>query len=678
METQTKASLVPVANASSGKVAGASPAWAINVADMPRVNSLVSPLESDKQLHIVVSLKLRNEAQLNRFLHELNQSGSPAYGRFLTPQQFKEAYAPSDGQLRAVVLHLQQAGFTHIQPAPNNLLISADGNATNIAAAFRTQIRQFTTPEGQQRFANDAPAQVPQALGDIVSAVLGLQSVHGPQASSESAAPMSTRDVRLASISDPAQYTKVYDAGSTPSGVNTSVAVICQGDVSWLPASLNAYTDQEHLPRIPISLVPIADGVGQGTVTPFAPPGCWPVPIVGVSAGLAKLTAYAGAVKVGSYLTEATLTAMYNRAVTDNSAKIIHSAYNQDETWAHNSGAQAADDAIFKQAVAQGQTFVVPSGDFGVYEAYAGVIYQKDLSKYSVSEPASSPYVVAVGATNTTLNPDFSWAGEHVFSASADYWQGDMYGSGGGVSLFEQAPSWQTDALGSAVSMRVVPDLAFDGWLYYRGASGNASAIFAGLWARIQSAHNNSLGLPTERMYQHFSKDPSPTHDIVGGYNGAYTGGTPSFTGYRCTLGWDYCTGWGSLDIAKFNDYVTQYWGSPAGNVYASYFTWPIPDLGSVAGPITINDRSGNGPAALQVAVKISHPHRGDLRITLVAPNGVRTVLKQPDPNDSGANIDQSWSVDAAAFPANGKWQLWVDDAFKGNTGSLNQWSLTF
>ncbi|BDU22535.1 sedolisin-B [Dyella sp. GSA-30] len=680
VETQTKAVLVPQSNVSAGKIATASQAWTINIADAPPVNALVTPLESTKQLHIVISLKLRNEAQLDTFLHDLNQSGSPVYGKFLTPQQFKEAYAPTDSQLQAVVAHLQQAGFAHIQPAPNNLLISADGNATNIAAAFRTQIRQFTTPEGRQQFANDAPVQVPQTLGDTVGAVLGLQNVHGPQASIESTSPITKSNALSVSVTDPAQYTKVYDAGSTPSGVNTSVAVICQGngDMSGLVDALNAYTDQEHLPRVLTTLVAITDGVGQGTVYPFSPPGCWPETIVGVSGGLAKLTAYVGAVQVGSYLTEATLTAMYNRAVTDNRAKIIHSAYNQDETWAHNSGAQTADDTIFKQAVAQGQTFVVPSGDFGVYESYAGVIYQKDLSKYSVSEPASSPYVVAVGATNAAVNQDFSWAGESVFSATFDYWQGDMYGSGGGASLFERAPIWQSDALGRAVTMRVVPDLAFDRGGYYGGATGNASAIFAGIWARIQSANNNSLGLPTERMYQHFSKDPAPTHDIVGGYNGIYTGGTPSFTGYRCTLTWDYCTGWGSLDIAKFSDYVTQYWGTPRGNVYASYFVWPIPDLGSVAGPIIIRDRSGHCPPTLRVEAKITHPHRGDLRITLVAPNGVRMVLKQPDPNDSGANIDQIWTVDAATFPANGKWQLWVDDSFKGNTGTLDQWSLGF
>lgn len=43
VETQTKAVLVSPSNVSAGKVATASQAWAINTADMPTVNALVTP-----------------------------------------------------------------------------------------------------------------------------------------------------------------------------------------------------------------------------------------------------------------------------------------------------------------------------------------------------------------------------------------------------------------------------------------------------------------------------------------------------------------------------------------------------------------------------------------------------------------------------------------------------------
>jgi hypothetical protein len=75
------------------------------------------------------------------------------------------------------------------------------------------------------------------------------------------------------------------------------------------------------------------------------------------------------------------------------------------------------------------------------------------------------------------------------------------------------------------------------------------------MWARIESANNNSLGLPTSNMYKYFPKDASPLHDVTAGNNG-YNG-----FGYNAGAGYDMTTGWGSLDISKFNAYVTKYWG---------------------------------------------------------------------------------------------------------------------
>jgi pseudomonalisin/xanthomonalisin len=81
-------------------------------------------------------------------------------------------------------------------------------------------------------------------------------------------------------------------------------------------------------------------------------------------------------------------------------------------------------------------------------------------------------------------------------------------GTGGGASLIEAAPSWQLSAkvLGTS-TRRGVPDLAFVGdpssgaitlvkgsKLQYGGTS-LAAPIFAGFWARIQSA-NKQAGVP--------------------------------------------------------------------------------------------------------------------------------------------------------------------------------------
>ena len=81
--------------------------------------------------------------------------------------------------------------------------------------------------------------------------------------------------------------------------------------------------------------------------------------------------------------------------------------------------------------------------------------------KPQVSWPASSPYVLAVGGTNLTLNSDNS-------IASTGPWNDTAYpapftatkGGGGGQSTFESRPWWQPAQSFANSSKRMVPDVA--------------------------------------------------------------------------------------------------------------------------------------------------------------------------------------------------------------------------
>jgi xanthomonalisin len=261
--------------------------------------------------------------------------------------------------------------------------------------------------------------------------------------------------------------------------------------------------------------------------------------------------------------------------------------------------------------------------------------------------------------------------------------------------LFESAPAWQTSALGASVTKRELPDVAFDaasssGALIVVNGQSNqqiggtslASPLFVGLWARIESANNNALGLPTQNMYTYFPKDASPLHDVTSGNNG-YNG-----YGYNAATGYDNATGWGSLDIALFNAYVTKYWGGSSsggtggtgGGTFSNSNAMAIGDNVTVTSTIAVSGLSGNGPSTLKVAANISHNWSGDLTIQLIAPDGSTTVLQNPDYNNDG-DINTSWTVDASSMPANGTWQLQVidnDPQYYGDSGTLNSWSLSF
>ncbi|MDF3140671.1 MULTISPECIES: proprotein convertase P-domain-containing protein [unclassified Streptomyces] len=102
-----------------------------------------------------------------------------------------------------------------------------------------------------------------------------------------------------------------------------------------------------------------------------------------------------------------------------------------------------------------------------------------------------------------------------------------------------------------------------------------------------------------------------------------------------------------------------------------------VPDPGTVESPITVSGLTGSAPQDLQVYVDATHEWLGDLEISLVAPNGTTYALKSTSETETGGTLQQVYTVDASASPANGTWKLRVEDASSGATGTLNGWTLT-
>lgn len=118
--------------------------------------------------------------------------------------------------------------------------------------------------------------------------------------------------------------------------------------------------------------------------------------------------------------------------------------------------------------------------------------------------------------------------------------------------------------------------------------------------------------------------------------------------------------------------------GGTTGAVFSSGTALSIPDNGSaVESSIAVSGRTGNAPSALQVGVDITHTYRGDLVVTLVAPDGTTYPLKASD-SDSADNVTTTYTVDASSETANGTWKLRVQDVAASDTGKINSWNLTF
>ncbi|PRC92053.1 S53 family peptidase [Solimicrobium silvestre] len=487
----------------------------------------VMELSAGAPVQIAVSLKLRNKGVLNALSASIGAGGK----QYLTPTQFAAQFGPTQAQANVVVSYLQAAGFRNVTVAPNRMLVTADGNAATVKTAFNTTLISYAK-NGRQVYVNAGDAMVPQVLADVVLAVHGLQTA-------DLLLPLTQRvssKLQMQAVvagHNGTDFSTMYDADSLPAATNISIAIIAQGDISQSLIDLNAFASQSGYPVVSTQEVDTGTKTSDTTGTDE-----WDLD------SQSALAAAGGSVKkmifyVAPTLADSDLAIAFNRAVTDNLAKTIIVALGECESIAQANGSMATEDQIFQQAMVQGQVFSVGAGDVGSQECPAPSTGQ--------SYPATSPYVIAVGGT--TLNSTGTvYASETVWS-----------GSGGGASIIEPAQSWQVNAGVLTGSNRGVPDISFDadpnsGFMVMSsgvptliGGTSLSAPLFAGFWARIQSAHGNAVAFPASLFYSNNAAVLAVYHDVTSGSNGAAT----------AKAGWDYASGWGSMDVAKVNALIS-------------------------------------------------------------------------------------------------------------------------
>ena len=110
---------------------------------------------------------------------------------------------------------------------------------------------------------------------------------------------------------------------------------------------------------------------------------------------------------------------------------------------------------------------------------------------------------------------------------------------------------------------------------------------------------------------------------------------------------------------------------------YSNTADYAIRDRATVDSPITVSGRSGNAPSNAQVAVNIVHTYIGDLKVDLVAPDGSLYNIHNRS-GGSADNIVKTITLNLSSEALNGTWKLRVNDAYSGDTGYINSWSVTF
>ncbi len=536
MRTGAAAAVVLALVACGPSVAGSSSAQPVSVSrpahPSPTLvvairNSVhLGPAGQATNVSLSFALKVRDPARL---------AGLIASGRTVTPAAYGAEFGPDPVATKAAVAWLQRRGFS-ASWRPGSGLIAADGPAPLASALLQVDIESFRLPDGTTFYATLEEPHIPPQLAAASSSVSGLDNYRRAHVLAVRHGGLTPTDVLAFYNLKP-----LRDAGLDGSG-----QTILLPEIDDLPNlnDLNKFATEFGLPPFD-SYVTVKRDPNWGT--PEKPQGetVLDLEILHEVAPQAKLVVYLSAADFGHG------DRAFDQMVSEHLGTIISESLGACEADT-SGGHRDAYASIQDRAVALGMSHFVASGDSGAYTC-------GEDQPPAGSFPATLPTVTAVGGTTVFESLQGTYYKEMAWGAPID-----ESGGGGGPSQFYAVPDYQKGVLSSlGHGLRQVPDVSANAdpatgfHIVFGGQEGQAGGTSAAtpLWAATIALINQDLikkglheaGFANPALYwmgQNSSTLPAkPFHDVTTGNNLAYDAGS----------GWDFATGWGSMDGAALD-----------------------------------------------------------------------------------------------------------------------------
>jgi hypothetical protein len=386
--------------------------------------ALAGSLPADQELHVTISLPLRDQTGLTSLLSQIYDPSSSKYRQFLSVEQFTEQFGPTEEDFQTVVGFARANGMTVTDTPKNRLIVPLNATVDRIQKTFHVTMNSYRHPTESRTFF--APDREPSLnLSVPVAHISGLNNFSLPRPAA--AAPYTNTgpygsylgsDLRAAYYENPSTSPPTPLTALTGSG---QIVGLFEASGYYLSDVNQTFSTANQAYSVPIVNV-LLDGQVPG------PDGNTDVEdvldiaaVIGMAPGLSQVRIYIGPAVDA-----------FNKMATENLAKQISSSdgYDVDDS------ESLTEHAAFQEMAAQGQTIFFASGDGGgatsIDDTYVTVVGGTDLSPYVVGNPW----------------PETAWAR-----------------SSGGISPDGvPIPSWQVGAAnslnGASTTLRNVPDVA--------------------------------------------------------------------------------------------------------------------------------------------------------------------------------------------------------------------------
>jgi subtilase family serine protease len=505
-------------------------------------------------VHAAVALAPRDAAGLTAYAQGVAAPGSPLYHHYLSVGQFAARFAPTAAQVAAVRASLAKDGLAPGTISANGLTLPVTASAGTVETAFATSLHRFALPNGQTGIANTNQPSIDPSVSGLVQGIVGLNTLaptspritvahakrptaqpasagtDGQGCSAASSEASSEASYTTSQIAARYHLNDLYAAGIQGSGVTVAVYELEPFSSSDVAAFQSCFQTSSS-----VSTVAVDGGAGSGSGSGEAAMDV--EDLIGL-APHANVRVYEGpATGSGAYDT-------YARIVSDNAAKVVTTSWGMCEADQSTSTA-AAESTLFQEAAVQGQTILASSGDLG----------SNDCSDHrqSVDDPASQPWVTAVGASS-------------IHSSGETVWNNTYGATGGGVSQVWGRPAYQSAAAQSQSSVscgaagttcREVPDVTANGdpntgyVIYYNGQwnTMGGTSISTPTWAALAALADSSpacaghpVGFANPALYTLAATAYGANFgDVTGGANGY-----DHVAGYSAGPGYDMASGLGT------------------------------------------------------------------------------------------------------------------------------------
>jgi subtilase family serine protease len=470
---------------------------------------------------IAVHMALRHIDQLKAFVADISNPHSASYGKYLTPEAFRNRFAPDAADVAATAALLTQAGMKNVTVGPAGAYVSAEASVAQLKQAFGVS-QSFYSYRGHTLRANAELPSVPSALAGKILSIEGLDETNlhfhhhvsvmqgelrAPSAAAASVTPPPVAaelpspycdtyfgDIKATLSTKPAPFAATLPwlpCGYTPQqiraayglnkvmfdGTGITVAIVDAFASPTLMADGNAYAKNHHLPKLTAANFTQVIPVGIYDVPPAQVAnayGWWGeesldlASVHGAAPG-ANIT-YVGSTDNGTSLDIALANTVYNRQ-----GDIITNSYsnNGDPPPAYID----AQNQVYLVAAATGITLLFSSGDDGDLSQVNGIA--------TAAFPSDSPYVTGVGGTSLALyaasgrKNEWGWGNyrDYLNNATVNsatsittsglttttafgYTFSDFAfysGAGGGITLMATQPSYQAGIVPTALATTLWP-----------------------------------------------------------------------------------------------------------------------------------------------------------------------------------------------------------------------------